>query len=252
MTTDILPGCEPFSSPGSTDGVLVLHGYTGNPLSMRPLAELIAQQGYTVELPLLPGHGTSVADLSTKGWTDWFAAMEEVYDDLRERCDRVVAVGLSMGGALATFLAERHEELAGLVLINPIVQPPDEATLGAIQQMVDGGTDSIESIGSDIKKEGSVEASYEATPLRPVLTLFDGVAVVRQHLNRITAPVLLFSSREDHVVTSDNGDALVENVQGPIERVWLEDSFHVATLDNDAPLVEAKTLSFLEQIFTSE
>src|SRR5579862_2150885 len=108
MTAPILEGAEPASFPGGPHGVLVLHGFTGNPVSMRPLAEAIAAQGHTVELPLLPGHGTAVEDMLPTRWDDWSAAAEAAYDELAGRCDAVAVAALSMGGTLACWLATRH------------------------------------------------------------------------------------------------------------------------------------------------
>jgi carboxylesterase len=250
MTTEVMPGSESFSHHGGPSGVLVLHGFTGNPASMRSIAELCARAGYTVELPRLPGHGTSVTDMLTTTWADWSTTAEETYDDLAERCDRVAVVGLSMGGGLAAFVAENRPSVVGCVFINPLVKPPPAELLEGLDQLLEAGVETFESIGSDIKKEDTTEASYDATPLRPAKSLFDGIAVVHEHLVRITAPSLLISSREDHVVTSDNGDDLVAQVSGAVERVWLENSYHVATMDNDQELVESLTLDFLSRVFS--
>ena len=125
MTDPVLPGAEPYSAAGDARGALVLHGFTGNPQSMRGLATALADAGLTVELPLLPGHGTSVADMVPTRWEDWSAAAEAAYIELAARCDAVVAVGLSMGGTLSVWLAERHPEIAALVVVNPLIEPPD-------------------------------------------------------------------------------------------------------------------------------
>jgi carboxylesterase len=228
----------------------VLHGFTGSPASLRSIADLCAQAGYSVELPRLPGHGTTVQDMMTTTWSDWSKTAEAAYDLLAERCDRVALVGLSMGGSLVAHVAENRSNVAGCVFINPLVKPPPAELLEGLHQMLDAGIESFESIGSDIKKEGAVEASYDATPLVPAKSLFEGVAVVHEHLAQITAPSLLISSREDHVVTSDNGDDLAELVSGPVERVWLENSYHVATMDNDQELVESLTLDFLARVLS--
>jgi carboxylesterase len=248
MTADVLPGAQAFSHPGNASGVLVLHGFTGNPTSMRPIAERAAALGYSVELPRLPGHGTTVEDMMTTTWADWSKAAEQAYDELAERCGRVAVVGLSMGGGLAAYLAEERSSVVGCVLINPLVKPPVPELYDGLVALLDAGVESIESIGSDVKKEGVIESSYDATPLVPVKSLFEGVASVHQQLGQITAPILLLSSREDHVVTSDNGDDLVTTVSGPIERVWLENSYHVATIDNDQELIESLTMDFLARV----
>jgi carboxylesterase len=217
---------------------------------MRSIAELCAKAGYSVELPRLPGHGTSVEDMMTTTWADWSGAAEAAYDDLAERCEQVAVVGLSMGGGLTAYVAENRPSVVGCVFINPLVKPPPAELLDGLNQLLDGGVESFESIGSDIKKEDTVESSYDATPLRPAKSLFDGIALVHEHLVRITAPSLLISSREDHVVTSDNGDDLTALASGPVERVWLENSYHVATMDNDQELVESLTMDFLARVFS--
>jgi carboxylesterase len=250
MTTAILPGCEPFSASNGPHGVLVLHGFTGNPTSMRPLAERLAAAGFSVLLPRLPGHGTSIDDMRTTSWSDWSGAALDAFDELASRTDRVAVVGLSMGGGLAAYVAERRD-VAGVVFINPLVKVPSDEVLEGLQALLDSGVETIESIGSDIKKEGTVEASYSATPLACAASLFEGTRQIQDNLVKITAPSLLLSSREDHVVTSDNGDELVVRSSGPVERLWLENSYHVATLDNDREFVESSALRFLESIFSS-
>jgi len=246
-----MPGCEPFSVSGGRDGVLVLHGFTGNPQSMRPLAEAIANAGYTVELPRLPGHGTTVEDMMTTAWADWSGAADAAYRELASRCDRVAVVGLSMGGGLTAFVAEEHPDVAALVFINALVKPPVQEMRDGLKGLLDAGMETMESIGSDIKKEGSQEASYNATPLACAASLFDGIEKVWGRLDTISAPTLILSSREDHVVSSDNSEDLARIVKGSVEHIWLEDSYHVATLDNDASLVEAHTVRFLDSIFSA-
>ena len=243
-----MQGAEPWSAEGGADGVLVLHGFTGNPQSMRPLAEALAGAGYTVDLPLLPGHGTSLEDMVPTRWEDWSGAAEAHFQALAARCDHVVVVGLSMGGALTCWLAERHPHLSGIAVVNPLVHAPDAEFRTGIQSLLDAGTETFDAIGSDIKKEGSTEAAYPGTPLAAVLSLFEGADEVEAKLSAIHCPVLVLSSREDHVVESVSGDVVVDKVSGPVERVWLEDSYHVATLDNDAPLIESRVVEFVGSV----
>ncbi len=250
MTTAILPGCEPFEAAGGDTGVLVLHGFTGNPTSMRPLAEFLASDGFTVSLPRLPGHGTSVADMMTTGWPDWTGAALAAFDDLARRTTRVAVVGLSMGGGLSAFVAQRRD-VGALVLINPLVKPPAPEMIDGLNQLLDAGLETIDAIGSDVKREGVTELSYDATPLACAKSLFDGIAEVYETLDAIEAPSLLLSSREDHIVTPDNGDDLMARVRGPIERVWLENSYHVATIDNDQTLVESLARDFIRSVVAS-
>jgi len=249
MTTTIMPGAEPYFHEGGAQGVLVLHGFTGNPSSVRSLAERFAQVGYTVLLPRLPGHGTSIEDMMTTTWQDWSGAALAAYDELAAMCAHVVVAGLSMGGGLAALIAEQRP-VAGAVLINPLVTAPGPEMNEGLRQLLEAGVETVDSIGSDVKKEGVAESSYSATPLGCVVSLFEGIKDVEANLNKIEAPCLVLSSREDHVVTTDNGDALMQNVAGPIERLWLEDSFHVATIDNEQDLVESSALAFVAKVFS--
>ncbi len=249
VTAPIMQGAEPYSAAGGPDGVLVLHGFTGNPQSMRPLAEALAAAGYTVELPLLPGHGTSLEDMVPTRWEDWSGAAEAQFQALAARCDHVAVVGLSMGGALAARLAERHPHLSGIALVNPLVHGPGEDVRAGLRALLDSDIATFDAIGSDIKKEGVVEAAYPGTPVAALLSLLEGADEVEAALADIHCPVLLLTSREDHVVESVSGDVLAAGVSGPVERVWLEDSYHVATLDNDAPLVEARVTAFVASVF---
>ncbi len=248
MTAPIIAGAEPWSTGDGPAGVLVLHGFTGNPQSMRPLAEVLATAGFAVELPLLPGHGTAVEDMEPTRWEDWTAAAASAYDTLCERCDRVMVAGLSMGGTLSCWLAARHAEIAGLALVNPLIETPAPEFRAAVEELVADGTEIVPGVGSDIAKDGVAELAYPGTPLRAALSLFEGVAAIEPLLPTVTCPVLLLSSCEDHVVAPASGDVLVARVGGPIERVWLEHSFHVATLDNDAPVIEERVLDFARQV----
>jgi carboxylesterase len=248
MTTAIKPGCESYSAVGGPFGVLVLHGFTGSTATLRSLGERLAGAGFSVELPCLPGHGSNVEDLMATTWTDWSNAALAAYDELAKRCEHVALVGLSMGGALSVLVAESHPEVVACVLVNPVVKPPPHEIIDGLNQLLVAGVETIESIGSDVKKEGVDTLSNDATPLACAKTLFEGLVGVQANLANITMPVLLFSSREDHVVTSDNGDELEAMAVGPLERVWLDDSYHVATMDNDQEFLEHTTLSFLKRV----
>ena len=238
---------KPASFPNGPTGVLVLHGFTGSPQSVRPLALRFAEAGHSVELPLLPGHGTKIEDMVPTRFDDWYRTASAAYTDLASRCERVVVVGLSMGGTLATCLAVEHEP-AGLVAINPQVAPPPESVIEVVQGLADEGVTTIPAIGGDIAKEGVEELAYAATPVQPLLSFIERCRTLVGELAAITCPVLLFTSPQDHVVDPVNSDVLAAGVSGPVERVALERSFHVATLDHDAKLIEDQALAFVAEL----
>ncbi|HVA09417.1 MAG TPA: alpha/beta fold hydrolase [Acidimicrobiales bacterium] len=248
MTAPILPGAEPYSAIGDARGALVLHGFTGSPQSMRGLALALADAGLTVEMPLLPGHGTDITDMVPSSWEDWSASADTAYVELAARCESVAVVGLSMGGTLAVWLAQRHPEIAALSLVNPLVSSPDADTVGFVQMMVDAGDDVGPGIGSDIAMEGQVELAYPGFPLRAALSLFNAAKDVELGLDSVICPILLFTSTQDHVVPPANSDLLAETVKGPVERITLERSYHVATLDFDKDEIEARTVAFVSEV----
>ena len=244
---EVMPGAEPFAAEGGPVGVLVLHGFTGNPASMRGLAEAYAAAGYTVDLPRLPGHGTSVEDMLTTGWSDWSAAAEAAYEALAASCEQVVVVGLSMGGSLTCWLGTRHQDIAGLVCVNPAVAPSDDMR-ALVAAMTESGEELMDGIGSDVADPDVVESAYAQTPLRPLLTLFDASAAVVGDLGSITSPLLLFTSPQDHVVPPTDSDLLAGAVSGPVERVSCDRSFHVATIDFDKDLIRDRSLEFIARV----
>lgn len=247
MSNDVLPEAEPFSAEGGPHGALVLHGFTGNPSSMRGIARALADAGFAVELPRLPGHGTSVEDMLTTGWADWTAEVESAYQRLADRADQIVVCGLSMGGSLTAWIGARHPEIAGLVFINAAAEPAEDLR-AMVQGMVEAGETLMDGVGNDIADPDQTESAYSQVPLPPLLTMVDGVIALQDALPTITAPALIMNSPEDHVVTPSNSDHLAARLGGPVERISLDRSYHVATLDFDRELIEEQVVSFARRV----
>lgn len=243
----IIPGAEPFSASGGPVGVLVLHGFTGNPSSMRPLADAFAAAGHTVELPRLPGHGTTVEDMLTTTWADWSGAAEDALADLRSRTDRQVVAGLSMGGSLTCWLATRHPELSGIICVNPAVAPQPDM-LALVSDLIAAGQNTMDGIGSDVADPDVVESAYAQTPLPPLVSMFEVSEGIVAALGDIECPLLLFTSPEDHVVPPTDSDLLAGAVSGPVERVSCDRSYHVATIDFDRDLIVERSLEFVARV----
>lgn len=243
----IIPGAEPLSHAGGPVGVLVLHGFTGNPSSMRGLAEAFVAAGHTVEMPRLPGHGTHIDDMLATTWDDWSAAAETALVDLQSRTDEVVVAGLSMGGSLTAWLATRHPELSGIICINPAVAPQADM-LAAVEAMVEAGQAVMDGIGSDVADPDVVESAYPQTPLAPLVSMFAVAEGIVADLPRIECPLLLFTSPQDHVVPPTDSDLLAASVSGPVERVSCDRSYHVATVDFDKDLIFERSVEFVDEV----
>ncbi|MCP3857384.1 MAG: alpha/beta fold hydrolase [Actinomycetia bacterium] len=214
---------------------------------MRGLAEAFASAGHTVELPRLPGHGTTIEDMLTTTWADWSAHVEQAYLDLAARCDRVFVSGLSMGGSLSLWLAQHHREIAGLVLVNPACRDwlDAEPLIGMLQAMVDDGEELVDGVGNDIADESVTESAYTRVPLPGLISLLVASERLDGDLANIVSPLLLMTSPQDHVVEPEQSDRIAAGVSGPVERLSLDRSYHVATLDFDRDLIEARAVAFV-------
>ncbi|HJQ44486.1 MAG TPA: alpha/beta fold hydrolase [Jatrophihabitantaceae bacterium] len=239
---------EPFAADGGQVGIVLSHGFTGKPGSLRPWAEHLAAAGYTVRLPLLPGHGTTWRDTNRTRWTDWYRAVEQAYDEVAERCSTVFAGGLSMGATLVTHLAaQKGDAISGLALVNPAYGTPRFDARFA--PYISWAVKSRPSIGGDIKKPGSDEPAYDRTPVAAFASLLKLWKVTVAELPTITTPIIMFRSREDHVLGELSGRLLLERATSTtVREVILEDSYHVATLDNDAPRIFEGSVEFFRSL----
>src|ERR1051326_909305 len=166
----VMPGAEPFFHSGGSTGVLLCHGFTGSPASLRPWADRLAGAGLTVSLPRLPGHGTTWQDMAHTRWEDWYAEVDRAYEELRGHSDEIFLMGLSMGSCLALRMAElRGAGVAGLVLVNPSLAA--DTKLFLLAPVLKHLVPSLKGIGSDIKKAGTTELSYDRVPVRAAATL---------------------------------------------------------------------------------
>lgn len=222
---------------------VVVHGLTGTTRSVQGVAGALARAGFVVAVPLLPGHGTTPDDLESTGWAEWLAAVEAAYGQARRGGGPVVLFGLSMGASLACRVAADADP-AALVVVNPAIDPPAEAARRTMREILAQGLTRYAGIGGDIADESAVEDAYDALPLASLLSLAEGLDDLLPRLGAIRCPVLVFTSRQDHVVHPVSSDLLAERVSGPVERLWLERSFHVATLDHDRGEIENRTVAF--------
>lgn len=248
-----MPGAEPVASEGCGErartGVLLCHGITATPQMVRPVADRLAAQGYAVRAPLLPGHGTSWQQMSRTRYRDWLGAVEAAAEELRRGRDTVLALGVSLGGALVTDLAHGRPDLVdGLVLVNPAFAASDPRlkVLPVLKHVLPR----LRGIADDIAREGPPrELAYAWTPLKPLHSFVEQWPRITAALPTVTVPVLLLRSRHDHVVPALSGDLFLERVGSrDVREAWLERSAHVATLDHDADLLIEQTLDFVAEV----
>ncbi len=231
----------------SDTGVLLIHGFTSTPLSVAHLGRGLAREGMRVEIPLLSGHGTSWRDLARTSHTQWLADVERAYDALKKSCPVVFAAGLSMGGALALHLAQQDPDMAGVIPINHAIFLKKDWRLPFLP-VFKHIVPFVEEIGSDIKEPGVRELSYDKTPTKAVHELIKLMRPIRSGLEKVTQPCLIFKSRVDNVIPVECAEETFRRISSQDKRlVWLENSYHVATQDQDREMILKESLGFIKE-----
>jgi len=241
-------GWEPFSHHADSDiGVLISHGFTSGPGAVMHLAHRFAEAGLNVECPLLSGHGTRWQDMIDVKAEDWLRDLAEAGQRLKARSRLVFAVGLSLGGSLVLRLAQTDPEIRGVVVINHalVFNNPLIPLAGFLKHLVA----SQPAIAGDIKDPASRELAYDRTPIAGVAQIHRLSRQVRQDWDKLTQPLLVFKSREDHVLPRRNATLTIQKAASrDKELVWLENSYHVATLDHDKDVIAERCLAFFTRL----
>jgi len=243
---DVLPGAEAFYFEGSEVGCVVSHGFTGTTQSMRFLGEYLSKEGgLTVIGPRLTGHGSTPEEMATATAEDWIRDIERAAENLRPRCSKVFITGLSMGGTLTLYMAAMHPDIfLGAAPINAAIflENPDFAALAFSPK----APSTIPGVSADIKKPGVFELAYPVIPVPCLRQLYVLVTVTRELLPQVLCPTLVFQAREDHVVKPENAPFIMERLGAKDKKlVWLDESYHVSTLDNDKEFIAREILKFI-------
>ena len=225
------------------------HGFTGSVQSILPWAQALAQpadgwDGARVVAPRLPGHGTSWRDLARTRWWDWYQAVDDAYEELADQCEKVFVAGLSMGGALALRLASLRP-VAGVLLVNPAIASKNKVI--PIASRLHRILPSQPGIASDIADPDASEVGYPRFSVTSLATMTKLWKDTRSRLGKIQAPALLMRSVEDHVVDGATA-AILQRKLRDLTVVDLPRSFHVATLDYDAPTIVAESRRFIQDV----
>lgn len=250
---------HPWSAKGhgarARVGIVVSHGFTGNPSSVRPYGEALAERGFRVEVPRLPGHGTHVLDMVKTRYDDWRAEVAASRDRLLRDCDVVVLAGLSMGATIVLDLTGAEpSRVAGCIAINPAVLDR-EGLVAKLAPLIARAVPVIPAAAAglaenDVAKPGGDERAYSWVPTKAAGSLMDALPRVRRQLSGCKVPLLIAYSPQDHSVPCANALA-VRDLVGPggdVQTLPLERSFHVATLDWDLDLLVERSVAFADRV----
>jgi carboxylesterase len=243
----ILPGAGAYWFEGNDVGCLLVHGFTGTPQNVRPLADYLARRGLAVSAPRMPGHGTTAADLDRTGPEDWLGAAELALSEMQERCSTVFVAGISMGGTITLELARRHPDLAGIVVMAAPVQ-----ALEALEPLVNDPNRPVtvpapwSAVGVLTEDVGVGGIAYLEMPLGALERGMGLMSEVRQGLPEITVPTLLIYGDADQIVDKANGPFILDNIgAGDKSLLALPDSSHEVTLDVDRERVMIEVYDFI-------
>ncbi|WP_342744418.1 alpha/beta hydrolase [Oceanobacillus rekensis] len=183
--------------------------------------------------PRLAGHGTHYLDLEKQTANDFLLSLERGYEQLSKQCSKIFVLGQSMGGELALWLAKKHQEIAGIITVNPALTLPSyEYLRGKTEpRFIDEGE-------PDIKAEGVKEITYSKTPIHAINELQKVMDATPLILKDINCPILAIKSSVDYVVPPSNTDYMIKNIDSEVkESIVLMNSYHVASMDNDKDLI---------------
>ncbi|MEY3434206.1 MAG: hypothetical protein RL057_586 [Actinomycetota bacterium] len=248
----VIPNSEEIHLPGGGVAILMIHGFTGSPVSVRPWAESLHQSGFTVYVPKLPGHGSNWQDMNQTRWQHWYAEVDEALDKLVAKHDRVFVAGFSMGGALALKLAARRgREMEGMMLVNPAIH--DDRALLKLVPILKYFIPSVGGHGTDVAAPNPPKHSYGRTPLHALHSLQKLWREVRRELHLVDVPLMVGYSINDHVVDPKNSETVIDNVSSvDIREVIFERSYHNVALDYDLDLLVEESLNFMKDVLAGD
>lgn len=256
----LIPGAEPFFYKGNEIGCLVLHGFTGSPSHVRWLGRYLHEQGYTVYAPLMAGHGTAPKHLAHCYWQDWYHSALSGFGLLRETCQQVFCIGLSMGGALSLMLAAA-EKVDGVVGISVPHHPVGAwgrllwAVYGLFGGMLvkPGPPPDKDPFTQWVKEQQKARGepvvgrvSYHEQPAASVVQIENMLGEMRRRLPSITAPALLIHSRTDNVVPFSQMQMNYDQIGSTVKQTFvLDQGRHTLTEDPDYLKVFEATANFI-------
>jgi carboxylesterase len=238
---------SPFWLDGGPTGVLLIHGYTGAPPEMRLVGDYLHARGLAVSGPLLPGHGTTAAEMNRYRWADWASHVEHALADLQARCEHVFVGGLSLGSVLALYLAAHHPELAGTIAYSPALWTADRLIYltPVIKYLSPVRRKSDESDLVDPQAHLRLWC-YDENPIFAAHELLKLIRRVRRLLPRVTCPLLVVHSPGDRAIHPESARRTYQGAGSADKQlITLQNSGHCITVDNEWEFVAAKTYEFI-------
>jgi carboxylesterase len=209
----------------------------------------IMHAGYTVEAPLLPGHGTSPEDLAIRHYQEWIDSAENAYISLQENASTIFVGGESMGGLLALHLASKHPEIAGILLFAPalIIRGLREAEL--FKWFLFGSPKK----GLEETKDGFLPwQGYKINPLKAVSELGRLQSFVAKTFPDVIQPAIIFQGDRDETIEPRGSNIILQSISSQDKQlIEVDNCGHCVLLDAQHPRIYQLSLQFIQQIQTT-
>ncbi len=227
-----LHGAEPFLLPGGRHGVLLIHGFTGLPVELRLLGDYLNARGFTVLAIRLAGHGTTVEDLSRMDREDWMDSVRDGYAILSGLCDRISAVGHSMGAIFAMLLSLEQETAHVVSLCAPMMIAPEQGLKHLPTRAACRDRYALKARRKLVDVPEGANNTYRRMPLVAVHEVLDMIASARAEIAQVRVPILIVHGARDHTADPKGADYLYEHVASARrEKFILPDAGHLLPLD---------------------
>ena len=237
----------PFCWEAGSVGVLLCHGLTATAAEVRLLAQVLHERGYTVAGPLLPGHGTTPQDCNRHTWQDWYASVEQAYQQLTSQCQTVVVGGESAGALLILRLASLHPEVAAILCYAPALKL--KLSRGKIY-LLSLCVPFLTSIPKPPSTDNNPWQGYSVNPLKAADQLRRLQKVIYPLLPQIQQPIIIIQGKLDPTVHSQSSQIIYDQISSSIKELhWLEHSTHCVILDKEREKAAELTLNFLSYAF---
>jgi carboxylesterase len=230
-----------FFWPGNSTGILLTHGFTATSVEVRQIAMFLQNQGFTTAGPLLPGHGKTVDAMNSVSWKDWVMAVDDLYLQLAQQCEKVFVIGESMGSLLSMEIAIRHPEIAGAMLFAPALRVPNLAIAEFIWPFK-------KYVFKKNVDESIAWQGFNVVPLHAASQLLKLQRHVKHNMSKMTIPTLVFQGRLDRSIDPLSAVDVLEGIgSDEKELIWLEESTHCILLDKQLADVESICLGFINR-----
>ncbi len=243
-----------FFQGNNGKAVILIHGWSSTPYTIRKLGEYLNKKGYTVIGPRLTGHGTSPDDLEGVVWQDWLDNLDGVYKNITQRYDKVFVAGTSLGGNLAILLAEKYPKIKGLILLATPYKTKSKIKttiliklikLSGIKYLNKYYPAKVKTLGTAI----TPMVSYQRYPVKSVEELMKGVSASIKIMQNIKQPCFIIQSKDDHMINLDSAEKIYNRIASKIKKKkYLQNTYHSFISDVNNQYVFKDIYNFMEQI----